>query len=56
MFSTTILFMVKAYRLAINFETQNKAYKKPFGNMDRMSKVETRKHDLSKIVLKSGYH
>ncbi len=56
MLSTTILFMVKAYRLAINFETQNKAYKKPFGNMDRMSKVETRKHDLSKIVLKSGYH
>jgi hypothetical protein len=39
MFSTTILFMVKAYRLAINFETQNKAYKKPFGNIDRMFKA-----------------
>jgi hypothetical protein len=40
MLSTTILFIFKAYRLAINFETQNKAYKKPFGNMDRMPKVD----------------
>jgi hypothetical protein len=32
--------MVKAYRLAINFETQSKVYKKPFGNMDRMPKAE----------------
>lgn len=39
MLSTTILFRVKAYRLAIYFETQNTAYKKPFGNMDRMPKA-----------------
>jgi hypothetical protein len=32
--------MVKAYRLAINFETHIKAYKKPFGNMDRMPKAK----------------
>jgi hypothetical protein len=40
MFSTTILFMVKAYRLIINFETQNKAYKEPFGYMDKTPKAE----------------
>ncbi len=34
------LFMVKAYRLIINFETQNKVYKEPFGYMDRMPKAK----------------
>ncbi len=45
-----IKFMVKAYgpktlfeayRLAINFETQNKTYQNPFENMDRMPKAKT---------------
>jgi hypothetical protein len=31
----------KAYKLAINFETCSKTYKKPFENMDRMLKAKT---------------
>jgi hypothetical protein len=31
----------KAYKLAINFETRSKTYRKPFKNMDKMLRAKT---------------
>jgi len=34
----------EAYRLAINFETSSKTYKKPFENMDKTLRAKTNTH------------